>query len=129
MIDGKFGSGDGGVQIKGLSATVRALSKAGADMTDMRELMHKIGQLVIDASNPPVKTGRLKNSLRAGKGKTKAVVRAGGARVPWAPIVEYGWPGHRKETAFLRNADRATRAEQFKTLDEGIKDILRKNNL
>lgn len=118
------------VQVYGLSQTVRALSKAGADSQDMKQLMHDIGMIVVRAANPPVLTGRLRQSMRAGKGKTKAVVRAGGARVPYAPIIHYGNSKHNIEAQpFLTKALQSTRGQQYNKLDEGIGKILRQSNL
>ena len=118
------------VRVEGLSRAVSALRKAGADSQDMKRLMHDIGMIVVRAAQPPVLTGRLRQSMRAGNGKTKAVVRAGGARVPYAPIIHYG-DSHRNIEAqpFLTQALQRTRGQQFNKLDDGIGDILRKNNL
>lgn len=118
------------IRTQGLARTARALEKAGADSTDMKQLMHDIGMIVVRASQPPVLTGRLASSLRAGRGKTKAVVRAGGARVPYAPVIHYGWSTRNIEPQpFLLTALQRKRGDVFNELDDGITDILRKNNL
>ncbi len=51
--DGVFGSGAGQIRIEGLTKTIRAMSRAGADAQDMRDLMHRIGMQVVDALTPP----------------------------------------------------------------------------
>lgn len=118
------------IRTQGLAKTARALEKAGADSTDMKQLMHDIGMLVVNASLPPVLTGRLKASIRAGRGKTKAVVRAGGSNVPYAPVIHYGWRTRNIEPQpFLLNALQKERGDVFIKLEQGIDDILRKNNL
>ena len=123
-------NGPARIQIKGLGRTMRKLSKAGADAEDMKTLMHSIGMLVVNAAAPPVKTGRLAATLRAGRGKTKAVVRAGGARAPYAGVVHYGWPARNiKAQPFFVTALQSKRGEAFKMLDQGINDILRDNDL
>jgi len=129
-LDGTFSSGSGGVRVEGLSKTVRALSAAGADTQDMKELMHSLGMLVVSAANPPSLTGTLTGTLRAGRGKTKAVVRAGGARAPYAGVIEYGWPAHNISAQhYLQSALQAERGDILDALDKGLDDILRKNNL
>jgi hypothetical protein len=129
-MDGEYGTGSGRVRIEGLSKTMRALTRAGADAQDMRDLMHELGNLVVQAAEPPVLTGRLAGTIRAGRGKTKAVVRAGGARAPYAGVQEYGWPA-RSITGqhYLTAALQAQRGDVLQALDHGLADILRKADL
>jgi hypothetical protein len=118
------------VKTQGLAKTSRALLQAGADSQDMKQLMHEIGLLVVRAAQPPVFTGRLASSLKSGRGKTKAVVRAGGARVPYAPIIHYGDRNRNIEPQpFLLQALQSERGDVLTKLEDGIQDILRKNNL
>lgn len=96
----------------------------------MRELMHSIGTLVVQAASPPVLSGRLSGTIRAGRGKTKAVVRAGGARAPYAGVIHYGWP--ERDIApqpFLSAALQSERSDVFRALEEGLAEIQRKNDL
>lgn len=125
-----LGSGDVHIRVEGLSKTVRALAKAGADAQDMKDLMHTLGSLVVHAATPPTVSGALDGSMRAGRGKTKAVIRAGGARVPYAGVVHYGWPARGiRAQPFLTDALTSQRAKLIAALDAGLGDILRKNNL
>lgn len=122
--------GSNGVTIKNLNKVTRALTKAGVDAQDQKALMHEIGMIVVRAAQPPVRSGALAGSMRAGRGKTKAVVRAGGARVPYAGVIHYGWPKHNIEAnPFLLKALESQRDEVYKKLDEGMGDVLRKNDL
>ena len=92
--------------------------------------MYSIGMIVVRASNVPVLTGRLASTLRAGKGKTKAVVRIGGAKAPYAGVIHYGYPARNIQPApFVLEALVRKRQDVINKLDEGISDILRKNNL
>lgn len=128
--DGEFGTGSGRVSVKGLSKTVRSLERAGADAGDMRDLMHELGMLVVAAANPPELTGALAATLRAGRGKTKAVVRAGSARVPYAGVIEYGWPAQNiPPHNYLRDALQRERGDVLDALEAGLGEILRRNNL
>lgn len=124
----------GGAQINitGLRETLRALEKAGADTQDMKDLMHGIGEIVASKArrNTPVKSGKLAGSIRAGKGKTKAVVRAGGARIPYAGVIEYGWPAHNIEShLMLTDALGSSHTEVLAALSLGIDQILKQNKL
>lgn len=130
MLDGDYGSGANKVRIKGLSKTVRDLGRAGVDVTDMKDLMHAIGMLVVNAAEPPVSSGRLAGTLRAGRGKTKAVVRAGTAGVPYAGVLEYGWPARNiAPQSFLRDALQSQQGNALSALEDGLDEILRKNDL
>lgn len=129
-LDGEYGTANGRVSVKGLSKSVRALEQAGADTQDMRTLMHELGMLVVKAADPPVVSGALAGTIRAGRGKTKAVVRAGGRSAPYAAVVHYGWPArNRPANDFLRQALNSERGDILRALDAGLEDILRKNNL
>lgn len=122
--------GDVRLRVEGLGSTLRAMSKAGADAQDMKDLMHTLGSIVVRAATPPTVTGTLAATLRAGRGKTKAVIRAGGARAPYAGVVHYGWPARGIEPQpFLTKAMQSTRSQIFAQLDDGLGAILRKNNL
>lgn len=128
--DFEVANGDARLRVRGLSKTLRALSEAGADAEDMKSLMHRIGTLVVRAATPPVLTGRLASTMRAGKGKTKAVVRAGGARAPYAGVVHYGWPAKNKPpNEFMTEALNRRKGAVLSELNEGLGDILTKNNL
>lgn len=123
-------AGDARVRVEGLGRTLRAMAKAGADATEMRDLMHTLGLLVVTAANPPRETGNLAGTLRAGRGKTKAVVRAGGARAPYAGPVHYGWPARNiPANPFLTDALQRTRPQLLATLDKGLTDLLRRADL
>lgn len=124
----------GGVRLRitGLNRTVRALKKAGADAADMKDLMHEVGMVVVRSATPRVrvKSGRLASTIRAGRGQTKAVVRAGGRRTPYAGVQHYGWPAHHiTARPFVVAALAATRQQTLDRLDRGIGQILQRNNL
>lgn len=118
------------VRVEGLNRVVRKLSRAGADAEDMRGLMHSLGQIVVDGANVPVRTGRLSTNVRSGRGKTKAVVRAGGARVPYAGVIHYGWPARGiAPQPYLTDALQAKHDQIFTALEQGINDLLARNGL
>ncbi len=120
------------IRIEGLRKTFRALEAAGTASEDLKDLMHALGMIVVTAARPgtPTLSGALAGTLRAGRGKTKAVIRAGNARVPYAGVQHYGWPARGiSAQPFLTDAVNSTRARTFAALDEGIGDLLRKQNL
>jgi len=118
------------LRVDGLRKVGRNLAKSGADASDMKDLMHSLGMLIVRAAHVPEVSGRLASSLRAGRGKTKAVVRAGGARAPYAGVNHYGDPARGiAPNPYLVNAVRSERADILQSLDVGIEEILRKNDL
>lgn len=122
--------GDVRLRIEGLGKTLRAMEAAGAESENMRDLMHALGMVVVQAANPPVLTGTLAATLRAGRGKTKAVVRAGGARAPYAGVAHYGWPARNiPANEFLTNALQRTRPQILAGLNQGLGDLLKKHDL
>lgn len=130
MKDFEVAEGDVRVSVSGLTRTSRQLAAAGADMQDMRELMHQLGVVVIRRTSVPRRSGALATTLRAGRGKTKAVVRAGSAALPYAPPVHWGWPARNiRPQRFLWDALNRARPEVLRTLDHGIARIIQINDL
>ena len=118
------------VKITGLRDTLRAMEKAGTDATDLKDLMQQVGNIVVHAARPPRASGALASTVRAGRSKTKAVVRAGTARTPYAGVIHYGWPSrHITAQPFLVDALDRTQAQILAQLDKGIQNLLSDNNL
>lgn len=129
--DIEYVNGGTRVRIEGLREVLAKLNKAGADAENMKDLMHSIGLIVVHGANPPTLSGTLAGTIRAGRGKTKAVVRAGYAsRAPYAGVIHYGWPARGiRPQPFLTNALKANHARIFAALETGIDDLLKKNDL
>lgn len=84
-----------GVRVEGARELRRSLRKAGSDLQDLRDDAHRpVSTFVAAQARPaaPRLTGRLASSGRPGATKTSAVVRFGGARVPYAGPIHWGWP-------------------------------------
>lgn len=82
------------VQVEGLRQLRAQLRRAGADLGDLKRANAAAAQLVVDAAAPfaPTRTGRLRASPRASKAAGRARVLAGGAAVPYAGPIHWGWP-------------------------------------
>lgn len=121
----------GTVLVEGLPEVTRRLRAAGSDLTEMSELMHQLGTIVIRNARPPRDSGELAETMRAGRGKTKAVVRAGyKSRGKHAGVVHYGNPhtGTRAQP-FLTDALKRSHSQIVAELDTGIGRILKTNGL
>lgn len=122
------------VRMKGLRRTLRALEAAGASAEDMRDLMHALGMIVVDRARQraPVRSGALSQSIRAGRGKTKAVVRAGfdSQRLPYAAVIHYGWPKRNiRANPYLTTALEESQQEVLAAFTEGIDQLLKDSDL
>lgn len=128
----EYGNGDTRIRIEGINKTVRKLKQAGADAQDMKDLMHSIGEMVVGKAQAsvPKASGTLAETIRAGRGQTKAVVRAGGAKAPYAGAINYGWPARNiRPTRFLNDAANSNRGEAIQMLEQGFQEIIRRNDL
>ena len=83
----------GSIRVEGLRETVRSLEALGADKTEIGDAGYQAAQTLIAEATPlvPVRSGRLRNSLRPGRMKMGAVARAGSSRVPYANPIHWGW--------------------------------------
>lgn len=120
------------VQIHGLEELVRDCALIAEAAEDMRELMHSTGTIVANEAKrraPIGKTGRLAAAPRAGRGRTKAVVRVRVPREKYAGVVHYGNP-HRGSRAnrFVIEALDAKSTEVFNHVEQGITELLKKHN-
>ena len=83
-----------GTKVEGLNQVVRALQQMGVEVEDLKAAFSKIAdraaQVASDAA--PKKSGRLAADIRGNRAKSKAVVTAGRASVPYAGPINYGWP-------------------------------------
>lgn len=107
------------VKVDGILNVISTLTRFGQRSGDLRQAFDRIGNKVKQDAIPltPVATGALARSIRAGRTKNKATVRAGGASRRshgggvYAPIAHYGTYTHRSRgprpfltTAAHRNA-------------------------
>lgn len=88
------------VYVDGLRELRRFLNKAGDDIAKdgLKQIHDKVAEPVETTAKAiaPRKSGNLAGSIRRAKGSsTRAVVRAGGARVPYAGPIHWGWPNRR----------------------------------
>lgn len=82
------------VRVQGLTRTVRALERAGVEVTDLKAAMGRIAAAVVPDYRryTPVASGRLAADYRTGNTKGRAVLYVGSAAVPYAGPINYGWP-------------------------------------
>lgn len=73
---------------------VATMRKAGADMDELKDVNAQAARVALPAVRAlvPRHTGTLAGSIRAGATKRAGVVRAGRKSVPYAGVINYGWP-------------------------------------
>lgn len=119
--------GNGSIQLKGASELARGLKKAGADMKDLRQVNKEAAQIVVPEAKSlaPHKSGKLAESVRAGATQKAGVVRAGSKRVPYAGVINYGWPGHNiKPTHFANQAAKNTEPQWTQLYADAVQKII-----
>lgn len=78
----------------------------------------------------PVRSGKLRDTIRAAGTQKSGRVRAGFARVPYAGVIHFGWPARTiSPHPFLYDALDARRSEVLATYERNIEQIKRKYNL
>lgn len=113
----------GGVRVEGLSAVTRALLELGLEVDDLKDAFSNISregaQLV--ARYAPHKTGALAGNVRGNRARSSAHVAAGGASVPYAGPINYGWARHNiTASGFMQKADKEWQPYSLRRLEQEI---------
>ncbi|KFI84484.1 bacteriophage protein, PF04883 family [Bifidobacterium reuteri DSM 23975] len=121
-------NGAASIQLKGAGQLARGLKKAGVDMKDLRQINKQAAQVVVpEAKNlaPKGRTGKLAASVRAGATQKAGVVRTGSKRVPYAGVINYGWPKHNiKPTRFANQAAKNTEPQWTQLYADAVQKII-----
>lgn len=116
-----------GIQVDGARELRSSLKKAGQDLNDLHEAHQAASKIVANKgqSNAPRLTGRLAGSTRGSGSKTAAVVRAGGARVPYAGPIHWGWAARNiAPNPFLAEAAQDTESEWLPIYQDAVERVL-----
>lgn len=103
------------IRVQGANRLVRTMKQAGVSVTDLKDANRGAADIVARAARPltpvgPDKGGHVRNSIRTGATNRAGIVRAGGARYPYAGVLHYGNP-HTVQGAQPWVADAAQRTE------------------
>jgi len=81
------------IRVSGLNRAIRALKDVGVPASEIAAAGKDAAEIVAGEARSlvPVKTGKLRGSIRTATQQRKAIVRAGGARVPYANAIHWGW--------------------------------------
>jgi len=106
----------------------RQLKAAGVSLQDLKAAHKEIAERVVTEAQrrAPVRTGKLRNSLKPGGYAASAVVRAPGRTVPYANPIHWGWPSrHIRPNEFVLDAAESQWGEinnMYLSAIEGILD-------
>ncbi len=115
---------------RGIRQTVQALEAAGVDTTDLKDVMRRVGEPVMRAIRPPVRTGRLLSTMRLAPTKQAVRIRLGGSRAVYAPRIEFGLRKFHQEGAhFLFSAVKKETPGTIRRLESELGKLMRKHNL
>ena len=120
------------VTIHGGTQLRRALKETAGDTDDLKELNKKIAEIVVDEAVKlvPVRSGKLKASLKSFGAASKARVTAGRKSLPYATVIHWGWPQRNIEGSFfLTNAMEKKQPQILETYHDELDKILDKNGL
>jgi phage gpG-like protein len=81
-----------GVKVEGLNEVARALRRAGVEANDLKTAFHHIGETVKTSIQTftPHMTGVLSGSEKASRRQNQAIVTAGGGKVLYAGVQNFG---------------------------------------
>jgi hypothetical protein len=77
----------------GIREVSKKLTLLASDDKSINEANYRAATILLQASKPmvPRRSGKLASTLKAGKARNYASVRAGSARVPYAAPIHFGW--------------------------------------
>lgn len=131
-----------GVQVQGGARLRSTMRKAGMDVKELKAINKQAASTVTAAARatapvgkPTRKRGRgrpksggaLKKSIRAGATTKAGVIRAGGARVPYANVQHWGWPSRNiRPKYFISDAAIRTEKVWVKEYEKHMNDVIKK---
>lgn len=117
-----------GFRVEGLNSVVRALTQVGVEVDDLKDAFASIADegAQVAAGFAPRRSGRLAGDVRGNRAKSKAVIAAGRAAVPYAGAINYGWPARGiAASGFMQRADEHMQPVAIQRLEDEINDKIR----
>lgn len=114
--------------IRGVKEVTRDLSRLGVEAGDLKDTMQRVGTIVADEVRElvPTRTGRLARSVRASRTKSRAIIRAGSARVPYAGVQNYGGYHGIEGHHFMEDGLEAKQPAAMTEFDKGMRELIHK---
>lgn len=92
------------IQLEGVTGTIKTMQQIGVPVQAIKDANRKTGEIVARRGRieVPVKTGKLKATIRATSLVNRVVIRAGLNSVPYANPIHWGWFRDTKSAAAMR---------------------------
>ena len=121
------------VSVEGARELRKALKTVGDEAkAGLKETNLEVAEIVARAAvtKVPAQSGALRETIRAAGAQTRASVKAGFKKVPYAGVIHFGWPARNiAPQTFLYDALDSRRGEVLDAYQSGMADLLRKNGL
>jgi HK97 gp10 family phage protein len=125
-----------GVKVVGLNEAIRALRAIGVPSATIGAASQESGEIVAGVARTlvPVRTGRLRATIKAKKQSRKVVVSAGNnTTVPYANPIHFGWNYDKKNLQqknirprpFFSNAISRTREQVYKAFFDNMEKLFK----
>ncbi|ATU21117.1 hypothetical protein BcFMB_01420 [Bifidobacterium choerinum] len=104
------------------------MRKAGADLDDLKSVNRQAAQIALPAvtGRAPVRTGKLKRSIRVGATRRAGVIRAGSKAVPYAGPINYGWPAHHiRPRLFVNNGVATSESAWMRVYEQYVEKTMK----
>lgn len=116
-----------GVRVEGGRELRRDLKRAAGDLNDLKDAHREVAGIVARTAGPeaPVSSGALAASVRPGATARAAIIRAGGASLPYAGPIHFGWPARNIEPdPFITEQAEATEPTWTDLYGDAVQRIL-----
>jgi len=126
-VAGRQVSVEGARELRKALKTVGDEAKAG-----LKDVNLEVAEIVARAAvtKVPARSGALRETVRAAGAQTRASVKAGFKKVPYAGVIHFGWPARGiLPRPFLYDALDARRDEVMEAYTDGMADLIKKNGL
>ncbi len=117
------------VTIKGVNEVIRSFKQYAGAADDLKDANASIGAKVATTAKAtaPFQTGRLSGTIRPNRALKRVQIKAGGAAVPYAGVIEYGWPARQIDAQpYLRRAAWDNREYVKEQYSQNLQAIARK---
>ncbi len=120
------------ITIKGINEVKATLNKLGKDLESNIELNKELSTTLSQKASAmaPKLTGALASSVQGNPSAEKAQILAGSAAVPYAGVIEYGWPDRNIDAQpYLNPAVNDNMGYIIEKYNESIKKAIKQYNL
>lgn len=125
-----------GIKVRGFNQAIRSLRELGVPDDEIKDAGQEAGDLVANEARSlvPVRSGKLRDSIRVGRQLRRVTIQAGNNRktksgVPYANPIHWGWfKRNIKPQPFFVKALGITRDEVYRAYYDNIAKLVARQN-